>query len=634
MIEKFLIWAAMTIAPFGAWESPITTDLMVGESIHFFDMQAGQDYLYWTELHPKEKGRIALGRFDGKKQELLLDDVSVRTRVHEYGGAPFQVLDHDVIYSNDADRQLYSLKKGKITDEPNMRFADGSGNIWVVERHDGEVQNFLGRIENGKVHVLASGHDFYSSPRLSPDGKQVAFITWDFPNMQWDSSTLWLADYIDGELHHLRPIAGGQDESVCNVQWSPDGFLHFVCDRTGFWNLHRFKDGNVENLCEMDAEFALAPWVFGLPSYAFLPDGKIICAYTKKGVDFLGKIDPEKKELEDLGHPFTRITNIVFFQGNIYFFGATPTLPVSLVQLNPTTNAIKILKQTCNVPVSEEWISRGEVLEYPSMDGKTGYAFYYPPKNPHFQGPEGEKPPLIVKSHGGPTARSYSSFMMEVQYWTTRGFAYVDVNYGGSTGYGREYFKRLEGNWGVVDVEDCISAAKTLVDKGLADPKRLLIRGGSSGGYTTLAALTFHDVFAAGTSYYGVCDLELLYEDTHKFESKYNDLLIAPYPEGKEIIRKRSPIQHIEKISKPILLLQGEEDKIVLSNQTIKMYEALVKKKIPVGMILFEGEGHGFRRAENIKRALDAELYFYAHVLGIDLPQNFEQPPVKISKSE
>lgn len=634
-LENFVIWALTMIAPFGSWESPITTDLMVKDSISFNEMQADDEGLYWTETHPKEKGRSALVRYDGK-ETFLAPEANIRSRVHEYGGGAFCLVEGSIVFSNDADQQLYRLEKNgtvkKLTDAPDCRFADGCRSIWVCEKHAGEVQNFLVRVDESGVHEIASGHDFYSSPRISPDGKKLAFITWDFPYMQWDSSTVWLADIgEDGKLHNLTPISGGPDESVCQVQWSSDGALHFVSDNTGFWNLYRFHHGQIENLCEMEAEFGVPAWVFGRPTYTFLPDGKIVCMYAVKGIDHLGIIDPENHSLTDLKLPFTSVHNLVTRQGKVYFFGATAIHPTSLVCLDPATNRYEIVKQSLPTPITQEWISTAEIIEYPAADGKVGYAFYYPPKNPNFQASEDERPPLIVKCHGGPTGRSYAQLSLETQYWTTRGYAFVDVNYGGSTGYGRAYFKRLEKNWGIVDVNDCISAAKVLIERNLADPKRLLIRGGSAGGYTTLAALTFHDVFAAGTSYYGVSDLELLFEDTHKFEARYTDLLIGPYPEEIDLIRARSPINYIDKISVPVLLLQGGEDKIVLPNQSQRIYDALKQKGVPVGMIIFEDEGHGFRQAANIKRSLEAELYFYSKVLGITLPQPFKEPPVDIA---
>lgn len=629
----FTLLMVMT-APFGTWTSPITTDLMVAQSIGFSDMKADEHGLYWTELRPHEKARLALV----KNGESLFEEISVKTRVHEYGGGAFCLSNGQVVFSNDADRQLYCYDGNnleKLTDTPDSRYADGDGAYWVCETHGEKVDNTLVRLDEKGAHTVATGHDFYSSPRVSPDGKKLAYITWDFPHMQWDSSQLWLADIgEDGKLHNREMIAGGPDESVCQVLWSPDGVLHYVSDETGFWNLYSFDGETEENLCPMEAEFGVPAWVFGRPTYAFLPDGQIACMVVEKGVDSLGILDPATKTLEKPDLPFTLVQNLVTYEDKVYFFGAGPTLPISIVSYDPKTNNCKVVKQSFDVPITDEWISKGEIIEYPSLDGKTGYAFYYPPTNPNFEPPEGEAPPMIVKSHGGPTARSYTFLTLEIQYWTSRGFAFLDVNYGGSTGYGREYFKRLEKQWGVLDVEDCISAAKTVVSKGLADEKRLLVRGGSAGGYTTMACLTFHDIFAAGTSYYGVSDLELLYKDTHKFEAQYTDLLIGKYPEEIELIRERSPSSYPEKISTPLLLLQGTEDKIVPPNQSEEIYEVLKKRGTPVGMLLFEGEGHGFRQAANVKHALDAELYFYAKILGLELPEPFETAPVEIVNLE
>ncbi len=622
------------IAPFGTWESPITADALVQEGIRFVDIQEGDDAIYWLELHPNEKGRYALVRYDGKETPLA-ENNNIRSRVHEYGGGAFALSKKGIIFSNDQDRQLYLLKSDgtqvQLTNEPTMCFADGSHEFWVGEKHGESIENFLVYISDKGPKVVASGHDFYTSPRVSPDGKRLAFITWDFPSMQWDSSTLWLAQiHEDGSLSEPKAISGGPSESVCAVQWSPEGVLHFVSDKTGFWNIHSYQEGKIENLCEMEAEFAPPPWVFGRIGYGFLEDGRIVCSYTKKGVDSLGIIDPKTKILADLDLPFTSISSVAVFQGKIYFIGATPVQPSAIICYDPSDSSYTLVKKSLSISLSEDWVARGELFEYPAQEGKVGYAFYYPPTNPNFEAPEGEKPPLIVKCHGGPTGHSGTYFMFDVLFWTSRGFAFVDVNYGGSTGHGREYFKRLEKNWGVVDVEDCISAAKTLVQKGLADQKRLLIRGGSAGGYTTLAALAHTDVFAAGTSLFGVSDIEFFYTDSHKFESRYFDLLVGPYPESIDLIRDRSPINHIDKFNKPVLFLQGDEDKIVPPIQSIAIYEALKKKGVQTGLLIFEGEGHGFRQAPNIKKAYEAELYFYGKILGIDLHDQWELPPVEI----
>lgn len=630
MFQKLVALLMVSIAPFGTWKSPITSDTIVQEAIRFYEMQSGEDGIYWLELHPKEKGRIAMVRYDGKETPVL-PEVSVRSRVHEYGGGAFYAGSSHLIYSDDADQQLYDVTGKQLTAAKEWRFADGCGPVWVGEKHDGNVENCLVSIDGGVLQVIASGHDFYSSPRLSPDGKQLAFITWDFPGMQWDSSTLWLADWgVDGRIHNLRPIAGGSEVSVCNVQWSPDGVLHYVCDKGGFWNLYRYEGNQEVNLCEMEAEFAPPPWVFGMPSYAFLDDGSLICAVTENGNDFLARLDSNSRSIEKLDVPYTAISNVIAWEGKVYFFGGSPTLPSSIVSYDPKKRVCTTIKESFCNPLPKEQISVPESIAFETADGHVGHALYYPPKNPHFQAPQGELPPLLVKVHGGPTARSPNQLSLTVQYWTSRGYAFLDVNYGGSTGFGRAYMKRLEGNWGIVDVDDVIRAAGALVDRGLADPNRLLIHGGSAGGYTTLAALAFHDIFAGGTSLYGVSDIEMLCKDTHKFEGKYNDMLVAPYPEGIKLIRERSPITHIDKMSRPILLLQGDEDTIVPPNQSIAIFEALKKKRIPTGILVFEGEGHGFRKADNIKKALDAQLYFYADILGIELSEPFEEPPVAI----
>jgi len=598
-------------------------------------MQADATALYWTELDPKKKGQLSLVRYTKEEGESTpLSDISVRTRVHEYGGGSFCLFEGGVFFSNDEDRQLYHLtKEGKLekrTDTPDCRYADGQGMIWVAEKHVTPVENYLAMITLKGVQKVASGHDFYAFPRLSGDKKKLAYITWDFPNMQWDSSRLWLADIDEkGKLAHTKPIAGGSDESVCGISWHKNA-LYFISDRTGFWNLHRYIDGQVEPLHEMEAEFGEPLWVFGRPTYTFFGDDKIVCKYTVKGIDHLGILDLSTKKFEKKELPFTMIQNLVTLKDRIYFFGASASLPQSVISYDPKTNKYSIVKQSVPIAVGEEWISNPEILEFPTKDGHRGYGFYYPPKNPSCAASPDEKPPLIVKVHGGPTSRSYPYLNLQVQYWTSRGFAFLDVNYGGSTGYGRDYLKRLEGNWGIVDVDDCIAATQALVDQGKVDPKRLLIRGGSAGGYTVLAALALTDLFAAGTSYYGVSDLELLCDDSHKFESKYVHKLVGPYPKKKELIRKRSPIEHVDKLTCPVLLLQGTEDKVVPPNQTLTIYEALKKKQTPVGMILFEGEAHGFRQAESIKRSLDSELYFYGKILKINLSDAFEKPPLEI----
>lgn len=627
----------MTVAPFGSWDSPLTSEELVKGSGRFFDLQSDSKGVYSSEIHPQEGGRTALIQIAPGKEVDLAPEANVRTRVYEYGGGAFAVRDGVIIYSEDVGGQLVVLGKGPLTHCEGTRFADGSihpkrlDSVWVGELHGVSVENFLAFVaEDGSMKKIAEGHDFYSSPRFSPDGKKLAFITWDFPSMQWDSSTLWLAD-IDtkGTLSSIQKIAGGKEESVCQVQWSPEGVLHFVSDKTGYWNLYKWN-GKVEPLCEMEAEFGVPAWVFGRPTYAFLSGGNILASYIEKGISSLGILDSKTKRLTRCTLPFTAIFSVVVRGEKGYFIGASPQIPSSLIEYDIRSGQYTILRSSTDLSLPTDLISVGELISYPSLNGKEGYAFYYPPKNPKFNAPKGELPPLIVQSHGGPTAQVFCCLSTQIQFWTSRGYAFVDVNYGGSTGYGREYFKRLEGNWGIVDVQDCISAAKTLAARGIVDEKRLLIRGGSAGGYTTLLALATTDLFAAGTSYYGVSDIALLCQDSHKFESKYADLLVAPYPEQLPLINERSPIYHLDSFSTPLLLLQGGEDKIVPPNQSFAIYDKLKEKGCPVAIILFPEEGHGFRKAENLKRSLDAELYFYTTILGIPVTGGQIPPPVVI----
>jgi dipeptidyl aminopeptidase/acylaminoacyl peptidase len=398
----------------------------------------------------------------------------------------------------------------------------------------------------------------------------------------------------------------------------------------GFWNLYRYERNQEVNLCEMEAEFAPPPWVFGMPSYAFVDDGSLICAITENGDDFLGLLDPSNRSVEKLDTPYTAISNVVAWKGKVYFFGGSPNLPTSIVCYDPKKQVCTTIKESFCNPFPKEQISIPESIAFETADGYVGHALYYPPKNPRFQPPKGELPPLLVKVHGGPTARSPNQLSLTVQYWASRGYAFLDVNYGGSTGFGRAYMKRLEGNWGIVDVDDVIRATRALVGRGLADFNRLLIHGGSAGGYTTLAALAFHDIFAGGTSLFGIGDIEMFCKGGHKFEEKYSDMLVAPYPTGVNLIRERSPINHVDKMSRPTLILQGDQDTIVPPSQSIAIFEALKEKKIPTGILIFEGEGHGFKKADTIKKSLDAQLYFYADILGIELSEPFKNPPVAI----
>ena len=642
------------IAPYGSWKSPITTDLIVSGAVGLGQISLDGYEVYWVEMRPSEGGRMVIVRrgSDGTILDVTPEPYSVRTRVHEYGGGAFLVAEGTVFFSNFADQRMYRQDRDgeprAITPEAPLRYADGVFDtlrgrvICVREDHtgDGEPANAIVAVDAEGVapqRVLYSGSDFCAAPRISPDGESLAWLSWNHPNMPWDGTTLLLSDFdSEGRLEEPRTIAGGPstssgwEESVLQPLWSPEGDLFFASDRNGWWNLYRWSNEEVQPVLEMDAEFARPQWVFDPASYGFLDRGRIACSYVERGVWSIGIIDAGTGVLTRSNLPYSEMgRGELRVSGNrVAFSAGAPDKPISLMSLDVATGAVETLQQAHELDVDAAYLSAPEPVEFETTDGKTAHAFYYPPCNPDFTAPEGEKPPLLVKSHGGPTAAASTALDLSIQFWTSRGFGVVDVNYGGSTGYGTEYRRRLNGTWGTVDVEDCVNAARFLASRGDADPERLAIDGGSAGGYTTLAALTFHDVFKAGASYYGVSDLEALAKETHKFESRYLDSLVGPYPECQDLYLERSPINHTHLLSCPLLLLQGLEDEIVPPNQAEMMFEAVKAKGLPTAYVAFEGEQHGFRRSENIKRALEAELYFYSRVFGFELADPVE--PVEI----
>ena len=643
------------VTPYGSWKSPITSDLMVSETIGLGQIAIDGEDVYWIEGRPAEAGRTVIVRRtpDGQTIDIAPPPFNVRTRVNEYGGGAYCVADGIVYFSNFADQRLYRLISGSqpqpLTPEAKMSYADAvidrqRNRLYAVrEDHTGEGQEAVNtlvsiNLENGEdVRVLVSGNDFYSSPRLKPDGSQLAWLTWNHPNMPWDGTELWVAQINpDGSLGESQLVAGGADESIFQPEWSPDGILHFVSDRSGWWNLYKKAPpvegeglGLTEPLCEMEAEFGLPQWIFGMSTYAFESANRIICTYTQQGIWHLASLDTTTGKLQQIETPYTEITSLKAVAGRVAFIAGSPTEFSSIVQLDLTTGQSSVLRRSSKLEIDAGYLSIAQPIEFPTENGLTAYGFYYAPQNHDFIAPEGELPPLVVKSHGGPTAATSSQLNLRIQYWTSRGFAYLDVNYGGSTGYGRAYHQRLDGLWGVVDVDDCVNGAKYLSEKGLVDENRMAIAGGSAGGYTTLCALTFRDVFKAGASYYGVSDLEALLRDTHKFESRYFDRLIGPYPERQDIYYQRSPIHFTDKLSCPIIFFQGLEDKVVPPNQAEMMVDVLRSKGLPVAYVAFEGEQHGFRRAENIKRVIDGEFYFYSRVFGFELAHPVE--PIAIA---
>lgn len=623
-----------TTAPYGAWASPITADAIVSSSIGIGGGLFDGETLYFVESRPEEGGRstLLLQAPDGTRTELTPAPFNVRTRVHEYGGGAHVIDGGTVLFSNFADQRLYRIDPGKapraLTPEAALRFADGcfdrARNRVVIVREDhrgeGEAVNTIVAIDldaGGEGEVLAEGHDFFAAPRVSPDGNSLCWFTWDHPRMPWDGTELWLTDLDEaGQPANVRLVAGGPEESICQPGWSPDGELYFVSDRSNWWNLYRLNGGEVVPVCPREAEFGRPQWVFGGASWTFTGPGEILAAYLETDGAKLGRIDIATGRLAPIEVPYSAIGGLHTGPGCVVMGVGSPTAPGALVTMDLASNERTVIRETTDFTVDPAYLSVAEPVEFETEGGLTAHAYLYRPANGDYEAPEGELPPLLVKSHGGPTSATDPSLALGTQFWTSRGFAVLDVNYGGSTGYGRAYRERLKGNWGIVDVDDCANGALHLVKEGIADGDRVAIRGGSAGGYTTLAALAFRDVFRAGASHYGVSDLTALAEDTHKFESRYLDTMIGPWPEERELYESRSPINHVEGLTCPVIFFQGLEDRVVPPNQAEKMVSVLRDKGIPVAYVPFEGEQHGFRRAENIKAALEGELYFYGRIFG------------------
>jgi dipeptidyl aminopeptidase/acylaminoacyl peptidase len=605
--------------------------------------------VYWVEGRASEAGRYVVVRrtTDGTRADVTPAGFNVRTRVHEYGGAAFTVHRGTVFFSNFDNQRVYRQAPGSaphpITAE-GCFYADGHVDasrdrlICVREDHrSATVTNAIVSLatdgtDGRDERVLAAGADFYSDPTLSPDGLQLAWLQWNHPNMPWDGTELWLAEVeADGTLGEPALIAGGDNESIFQPEWSPGGQLVYVSDRTGWWNLYRA--GAPGALLPMAAEFGKPQWVFSQTTFCFLDTTRIAATYTEEGRWKLGILHLDTRRFDRIVLALEPVDCICATSRDVFFIGGSPTHPPAIARVErqaidaaiavarddaagrPPRVQTAVIRAATADRIADDWISPAQAITFDS-GGQPVHAFYYAPKNPDYAAPDDEQPPLLVLSHGGPTAASTDVLDARIQFWTSRGFAVLDVNYSGSTGFGRAYRDRLKGRWGLVDVADCVNGAAQLVARGQADPARLIIRGGSAGGYTTLAALTFHDVFKAGASHYGVSDVEILAQDTHKFESRYLDSLIGPYPEAREVYRARSPIHFTDRLSAALILFQGLEDKVVPPNQAEMMAEAVRRKGLPVAYVPFAGEQHGFRKAENIIRSLEAELYFYGAVFG------------------
>ena len=635
------------MAPYGTWSSPIDARMVAESGVRLSMPWIVGETIWWLEGRAAEAGRVALVRsVDGADAvDVVPARFNVRTTVHEYGGGAYCVHEDTAFFSNYEDQRLYRVDPGaepvaitSAVEGRRHRYADGritpDGRLWigVRERHAAsdrsrDVVNELVAIStdgSGEPTVIAGGRDFYSNPRISPDGARICFLAWNLPWMPWDGCELHVGDLAeDGTISGVEHVAGADGvEAIWQPEWSPTGELAFASDRSGWWNLERLRGAERQTLRAMEAEFGYPAWVFGARSFAFLGDGRIACAYDREGFTSFGVLDPESGDLRAVETQLDALSGSPYVAAEgarVLVLAGSSSLPNQIVRIDVESGETEVLRRSLSVPAGEEWLSLPRPIEFPTEGGLTAHGLFYPPRNPAFEGPGDEHPPLIVMSHGGPTGNTTPIFNLEIQFWTSRGFGFVDVNYGGSTGYGRAYRERLNGRWGVVDVQDCVNAAHYLVEQGEADGGRLLITGGSAGGYTTICALTFTDEFAAGASYYGIADLEQFGGgETHKFELQYEHTLVGPYPETADLYKARSPINSVDRISTPMLVLQGEEDRVVPPSQAELIVAALRDRGVPHAYLLFAEEGHGFRKAQTIVRSLEAELSFYAQVLGFE----------------
>jgi dipeptidyl aminopeptidase/acylaminoacyl peptidase len=634
-------------AAYGTWASPCPIDLLVAGRVSLADTRFdGPDAVVWIESRPEDGGRQTLVRWtqaDGAR-DISPDGMNVRSRVHEYGGAPSLVVGDLVVVSDFETGRLHRVAPDRTT-EPltpatEWRFADLepdlTRNRLIAVREDhtggGEAVNTIVSVPldgSAEVRVLAAGRTFYAAPRLSPDGSQLAFLAWDHPNLPWDGTELFVASVeADGRLAEPPTlVAGSPSDWIAQPRWSPDGVLHFVAEPSGWMNLQRWHDGRVEAVTDEQAEFAFADWQFGYRNYAFAEDGAIVAIARSAGRDRLYRIPPAGP-LETIAIPYTELASLDVQGNRAVLEAAGPTSFNSVIVVDLGDASHRVLRTSSTATIDPADVSVAETVEFPTTGGRTAFGLFYRPANTRFEGPAGERPPLMVTSHGGPTAQAFGGLTMTVQLFTSRGFAVLDVDYGGSTGYGRDYRRRLEGEWGIVDVDDCVAGARFLAARGDVDGDRLAVRGGSASGYTTLCALAFRDDFSAGISYFGIGDLLAFARETHKFESRYLDRLLGPLPQAEQLYRERSPNNYAEQITCPVLILQGKEDKIVPLAEAERIVDALWERRIPHGYIAFDGEDHGFRQAASITRSFEAELSFLAQVFGFEPADELE--PIRV----
>jgi dipeptidyl aminopeptidase/acylaminoacyl peptidase len=649
---------SVTEAPFGAWSSPLPISRLTDEVRFFAETQAANGLRWWLEGRPEESGRQVLLRRDpdGSITRLTPEGFNARCRVHEYGGGA-SLIDGDLILVSDfATGRLMRVVEPEVlealTPERAWRFADLEHDavrnriLAVREDHEpdtlarhGEAENALVAISlhDGTVDVLVEGADFYASPRFSPDGRQLAWLQWRHPNLPWDGTELWVADVADdGALSERRRIAGSQQDWVSQPRWSPDGILHFLAEPSGWMGLYRWRDGEVEAVAAdardrdgHEIDFGHPDWNFGYVTYGFLPDGSIAAVGRAGGRDVLCRFPADGGGPTELPVPWTEMFGLAFDGWTIVMRGASPTVPTEIIELDVRTLDEQVLRTSVPDRPDPAFISAAEPVAFPTTGDRLAYGIYYPPLNPGHRAPDGELPPLIVTSHGGPTAQAYTGYATTYQLFTSRGIAVLDVDYGGSTGYGKAYRDRLIEQWGIVDVVDCVAGARWLAEQGRIDGNRVAVRGGSASGYTTLCAITFRDAFAAGVSYFGIGDLETFVAQTHKFESRYLESLVGPYPAMKDRYRERSPLNFPDKIHCPALILQGAEDRIVPPAQAEQIVDALWERRLPHAYLLYPGEDHGFRSKDNIISSFEAELSFYGQIFGFTPADTFEPLEIK-----
>jgi dipeptidyl aminopeptidase/acylaminoacyl peptidase len=634
------------ILPFGSWKSPITSGLITSESVTLDQVHIFDGTVYWLERRPMESGRSVIVSFrNNKTKDMLPPPFNARSRVHEYGGGVYCACKHGIFFVNDADQDIYRSRDGsnpqRITDMENVRFADlcfdsrQNRILCVCEDHSNsanEPENSLVSIDvtSGAISTLHQGYDFYSNPRINHDGSKLAWLCWNHPNMPWDGTELWLADVNEnGLLAAPMHVAGSESTSIFQPEWSPEDILYYVTDESGWWNLARHDESGGLAVTTQKSEFGLPQWVFGQTTYAFNASNSVFCTHITNGIGRLSVINLDTLAITAVETPQNSFVSICADDNTVCFIAASESTFTQVIRLNADNLEPEVIASSCNTNIDDGHISTGQRFSYETRHADKAYAIYYPPVNSEYEAPEDELPPLIVLCHGGPTGMADASLDLRKQYWTSRGFAIVDVNYSGSTGYGRNYRNRLNGKWGVRDAEDVCDAANYFADKGIADKNRLIIKGSSAGGYTVLAALTFHNTFTCGASYYGISNLESLITDTHKFESRYTDRLVGGYPEHSQLYHDRSPINFVDRLSCPVIFFQGMEDRVVPPSQAEKMVAALRNKGIAVSYVSFENEQHGFRHAATIKAALDSEIYFYSVILGFNPADKLSKIPIE-----